>query len=212
MLCCYRRSFKVAIAVVDASADFMAATVRLVFFSIFYFIIFFAILMFCFCAAGLVISLNDIQVDPRPGMFQAKIIEWKSQTYPMLAIIAIGLLWMLFFYQDKAGFITMVAAATFYFSSNKDASGSAQVRHGWHWATFKHSGSLAMGSFLHTLIALLRIIVDMVSSKAKEENANCALQCCLCICRCLVGCIEDAVRYINKTAYAYMAVSGEHYC
>lgn len=175
LLCCYRTSFKVAIAVVDASADFMAATKRLVFLSIFYFIITICIIVFCFAAIGLVISLNEVHVSTNPSSFQAKNIVWKKETYPLMGVIALGLIWLLFFYQEKAGFITMVGASSYYFSSNKDTSGSAQLRHGWHWATFKHSGSIALGSFLHTLVYILRVIVDMVTSKAKEENQNAAV-------------------------------------
>ena len=48
--------------------------------------------------------------------------------------------------------------------------------------------------------------------KAAEEGGNAILLCAACCMKCIMKSIEDFVEYLNKTAYAYMAISGENYC
>jgi hypothetical protein len=46
----------------------------------------------------------------------------------------------------------MVAASTYYFDSNKDKEGDAEVMTGINMAYFNHFGSLAIGSFIIALV------------------------------------------------------------
>ena len=123
-----------------------------------------------------------------------------------------GLIWLVFFIQDKTGFITMVSAASYYFTSNKDKEGSATVMKGIHFAYFKHAGSLAFGSLVHTIVAILRMIVEQAADQIERGQTNLATKILTSCARCLVHCFENIVEYINVTAYAYMAVSGDSYC
>ena len=49
-----------------------------------------------------------------------------------------------------------------------------------------------------------------MNSRSGEQNAVQA--CCSACCLCCLRCIEDALQYLNKVAFAYMAVSGDSYC
>lgn len=48
----------------------------------------------------------------------------------------------------KTNFITMVAASTYYFGSNPEKDGEAEVMTGVKMAYLNHFGSLAIGSFI----------------------------------------------------------------
>jgi len=79
------------------------------------------------------------------------------------------------------------------------------------WAHFQHTGSLALGSLIQTLIILLlRPLLSYADSLADSTNpgaraAGVCLKCCLAK-------IEELVEYLNKVAYAYMAITGNKYC
>lgn len=64
MLCCFYKQFKVAIAVVDATADFFAATKRIILVSVTYFFVTLIVIVVWFAAFGCTMSLNTITADP----------------------------------------------------------------------------------------------------------------------------------------------------
>jgi len=130
----------------------------------------------------------------------------------MLFFMIAGLLWLIFFIQDKTGFICMVSASSYYFSSTQEKEGSASIYTGFHFAYTKHPGSIAMGSLIHTFVAVLRMIVEGIADAADKDGDNAAIKLFTCCIKCFVRCFENMVEYINKTAYAYMAVSGDSYC
>lgn len=121
------------------------------------------------------------------------------------------MLWMLKFNDDLVKFITMVSACTYYFNNSKDKVGGAEVMTGFRFAYFKHQGSLAFGSLIMTLVTILRAIVDSLANSARDSNDG-AAKCIACIAQCLMGCLEDLIEYISRTAYAYMAISGDPFC
>ena len=123
------------------------------------------------------------------------------------------IVWILSYIREKTKFIYMISAAQFYFSSNANETGSASVTSGLAIANFKHAGSIALGSLLHTVVFFLRIIVDaIVNAAEKESGNNVAVQIVGCLLRCFVRCLEDLIEYLNTMAYAFMAISGDHYC
>jgi hypothetical protein len=129
----------------------------------------------------------------------------------MMAFMTFGILWILKFIDDKMKFITMVSAATYYFDSNANKDGSASVCTGFRFAYCKHMGSLAFGSLVMTLITIVRAIIDAAADGANKEGDG-AAKAIACIAQCLIRCLEDLIEYINRTAYAYMAVCGDSYC
>lgn len=83
-----------------------------------------------------------------------------------------GVIWTLKFYVDKTKFIVMVCASQYYFSSSKDSEGSSSVLSGLSISYSKHYGSIALGSLLHLLVSLLRMIVDIVVNSLTKESKN----------------------------------------
>ena len=211
LLCCFWKQLEVAIAVIDATADFFAATKRVAGVSVLYFLVSVIVFLGWIAGIGGVVSLNEI--NPTYNSPQGKDIVWSKQVTIMCSFMIFGLIWLTFWIQDKTGFICMVGASSYYFSSTKDKEGSASLSSGFHFAYFKHAGSLAFGSLVHTLVSIVRHIVEAASdAAAKGGEANILLRIILCCAQCLIRCFESLVEYINTLAYAYMAVSGDSYC
>lgn len=130
-----------------------------------------------------------------------------------------GILWICAFIRAKTSFITMVTATTYYFSSGHDEAtggfkdGEGQVNLGFKFAYMYHAGSLAIGSFIIALIQFIRIVFMTIAKQAERASGNNpAVRAIVCMANCLLKCIEKICDYINKAAYAYMAVSGDNFC
>merc|ERR1719230_2306642 len=80
-------------------------------------------------------------------------------------------------------------------------------------SNFKHAGSIALGSLLHTIVYILRVIVDAVVNAAEKKGGENGIVVLIgCLLKCCVGCLESLIEYLNTTAYAFMAISGDPYC
>jgi len=64
--------------------------------------------------------------------------------------------WIAMYIHNKIAFVTSVGAASYYFSSNKNEDGEAEIMLGLKWSVTKNFGSLAMGALIMTIIKMLR--------------------------------------------------------
>lgn len=219
MLWCFWSKLQVAIAVIDATADYMAGTKRIALVSVYYFLL--ALIVLLLGGFGIVgtVAMNEIKVNREAGCSESsadctytKEIVFTGQTEAMLAVSCIGLFWVLCYIGEKNKLIYMIGAAQFYFSSDKNKTGSAGVISAMAIANFKHAGSVALGSLIHTLIAILRAIVDAMVDAANRKTENAFVMIIGCLLKCCMACIEGWIEWLNTCAYAYMAISGDPYC
>lgn len=168
---CYRQSLGLAIDVIDASADFLKKTKRIIGVSAIFFVL--AILNFAVWCAGFayVLSLNDINSSAVP---QRKDIDWKAPYQYMALYMVFGLLWMQAFIDYCCKFVVLVSAATYYFNStieDGEDGGEADVSTGIKYM-FVHSGSIALGSFIIAVVQMIRLIFHYLAEKAKESSGD----------------------------------------
>lgn len=129
-----------------------------------------------------------------------------------IAFMFVGLLWLLIFIGDKVRFIIMSCAAEYYFDSNKDRDGEASVMSAWSTTFCKHSGTIALGSFIHTLILVIKIIVEIVSNAGDAGEEGGITACIACLVKCFISCIEGAIEWLNTCAYCMTAITADTYC
>jgi choline transporter-like protein 2/4/5 len=220
MLVCGFNQLKVAIDVVDASADFLRKTKRVISVPVVYFFFTVVVVMVWLFAMVCIWSIGTITA--KTGVtnpyFQLKTVKFggkadSSDIYILACVMFFGLLWIVAFFNAQQSFIVMVSACTYYFDSTKDKEGDATVSMGVKWAWVQHAGSLAMGSFIIALVEFVRIVVYTLTEQARKASGdNAAVKCLACLANCIMACIEKIVDYINKAAYSYMAVSGDGFC
>jgi hypothetical protein len=217
LIYCGFNSLRIAINVIDASADFLAKTKRIIFVPVFYFVltaIIASIWVFCMLAIN---SIGEIKaIDSSLFVQRREVIRDSSQkkTVDIIFLFMLfGILWIAAFIRAKSSFITMVAATTYYFDSNKDKDGEADVGLGFKFAYMYHAGSLAFGSFIIAVIQFIRIVFMYFANQAKKASGdNAAVRIIVGCAECMLRCLEKVCDYINKSAYAYMAVSGDSFC
>lgn len=121
--------------------------------------------------------------------------------------------WIATFIQHKTCLIVMIASSSYYFNSSAEKDGKSEVGLGFEFSYLKHAGSCAYGSLLISLITLLKYTILILAEKAYKATGDSPFtRCMVCCGGCVMKVLETACDYINKTAYSYMAVSGESFC
>jgi choline transporter-like protein 2/4/5 len=216
MVWCQWHSLKMAIDVVDAAADFLFKTKRIIAVPVMYFFMTVICVVTWLGAVMCINTMGEITADTSlvPQLRVTTKTEAQEKLFVYLFLFMfLGILWILQFIQAKTSFIAMVSATTYYFNSNKDHDGEAEVGFGFRLAYAVHAGSLAFGSLIIAIIQFIRIIVVSVMQQAQRAGGdNVAVRVTIAVANCCLKCVEKICDYINSNAYAYMAVSGESFC
>lgn len=155
MICCQFDSLKKAIDVIDAAADFLAGTKRVILVPCVYFM-FSLIAIFCWAGSmACVLSLNEIY--PSENIPQGKDLVWDDKVWYMAWYMLFGILWITAFFEYCSSFVVMVSASSYYFNSGPEGEGSAEVGLGFKYSLV-HSGSIAIGAFIIALVRFIRIV------------------------------------------------------
>ncbi|XP_054623629.1 choline transporter-like protein 5-A isoform X2 [Dunckerocampus dactyliophorus] len=74
-----------------------------------------------------------------------------------------------------------------------------------------HTGSLAFGALILSVVQLFRIILEYLQQKLKglDNRLSRFLICCL---QCCFWCLEKFLCYMNRNAYIMMAIYGKNFC
>ena len=210
-VCCGYKSLKMAIDVIDASADFLAGTKRVLLVPGFFFLCQIIVVVIWIGAMMCVLSMNKITVDE--SIPQGKELEWEDKPKYMALYMLFGVLWICAWFEYASTFIVMVSASTYYFNSDAANEGDAEVGTGISWAFNYHAGSIAIGAFIIALIRFIRIVFVYMAQQAENASGdNQAVKMLVKVAECVLACIEKICDYINESAYAYMAVTGENFC
>lgn len=171
MLWCYWTAMKVAIAIVDATADFFLATKRLVFVSIFYFFVMIMVFSFFLMSMLCIASNQTIVPDEASKTLQGKDISWDKQSLTFIALLFFALLWIDLYCMHQTVFTAMASCATYYFTSDANKEGSAKVLVSMKWGQFVHNGSIAFGSLILALVTLLKMMAEAAADGDKSNAA-----------------------------------------
>ncbi|XP_040910970.1 choline transporter-like protein 5-A isoform X3 [Toxotes jaculatrix] len=74
-----------------------------------------------------------------------------------------------------------------------------------------HTGSLAFGALILSVVQLLRVILEYLEQKLKglDNSLSRFIMCCL---KCCFWCLEKFIRYMNHNAYIMVAIYGKNFC
>ncbi|XP_075943869.1 choline transporter-like protein 5-B isoform X1 [Anarhichas minor] len=74
-----------------------------------------------------------------------------------------------------------------------------------------HTGSLAFGSLILSVVQMIRVVLEYLDHKLKGSQNKCArfMLCCL---KCCFWCLERFIKFINRNAYIMIAIYGKSFC
>ncbi|XP_053577958.1 choline transporter-like protein 4 [Bombina bombina] len=141
----------------------------------------------------------------KEGLFQSNLFN--LQIYNVF-----GFLWCLNFVIALGQCTLAGAFASYYWAFNKpkdipffpvSASFMRTLRY--------HTGSLAFGSLILTIIQLIRILLEYLDHKLKDAQNPCTrfILCCL---KCCFWCLEKFIKFLNRNAYIMIAIYGKNFC
>lgn len=219
-VCIGMDKLKMAIEIINTSADFLASTKRLLIVPFIYYGFMFAFFLFWLGSIISVESLGKISPDlSSPYIPLKKKITWDDrkdlgkQVNLMLAFLIFALIWFTFFLTASNNYITMVTASTFYFNSSKENWGTGDLSRAFSWAWIHNFGSIAFGSLIIAVVWTLKMLVYYIAKKAEKTTGdNQVVKSIICMAQCYLSYLEEVVEYMNKAAYAYMAISGKGFC
>ncbi|XP_063057528.1 choline transporter-like protein 5-B isoform X1 [Engraulis encrasicolus] len=74
-----------------------------------------------------------------------------------------------------------------------------------------HTGSLAFGALILSIVQFLRIILEYLDSKLKGAH-NAFARFLLCCLKCCFWCLEHFIKFMNRNAYIMIAIYGKNFC
>lgn len=129
-----------------------------------------------------------------------------------------GFAWVIAFIMSMNEFVVIVSAITWYYSDktipdDDGIAGDSDVSVGMWWSIRYHAGTLAFGAFLLALVWIIRGIFEYIAKKVEDASGgNACTKCLLGYIRCCLACFDRFIRYLNRNAYIYCALSGESFC
>uniref|UniRef100_UPI00398F6FE2 choline transporter-like protein 4 n=1 Tax=Pristiophorus japonicus TaxID=55135 RepID=UPI00398F6FE2 len=124
----------------------------------------------------------------------------------------IGFLWCMNFVIALGQCTLAGAFASYYWAFDKPKDIPYFAVSGAFMRTLRyHTGSLAFGALILTIIQLIRIILEYLDHKLKNVHNPLTrfLMCCL---KCCFWCLEKFIKFLNRNAYIMIAVYGKNFC
>ncbi|KAM4696200.1 choline transporter-like protein 4 [Rhinophrynus dorsalis] len=139
------------------------------------------------------------------GLFQSNLFN--LQIYNV-----IGFLWCMNFVIALGQCVLAGAFASYYWAFHKPKDIPYFPLSAAFMRTLRyHTGSLAFGALILTIVQLIRIILEYLDHKLKGAQNPCTrfLLCCL---KCCFWCLEKFIKFLNRNAYIMIAVYGKNFC
>ncbi|XP_021552703.1 choline transporter-like protein 4 isoform X2 [Neomonachus schauinslandi] len=74
-----------------------------------------------------------------------------------------------------------------------------------------HTGSLAFGALILTLVQIAQVILEYIDSKLRGAQ-NPVARCIMCCFKCCLWCLEKFIKFLNRNAYIMIAIYGKNFC
>ncbi|XP_067341975.1 choline transporter-like protein 5-B isoform X2 [Channa argus] len=122
------------------------------------------------------------------------------------------LLWLVN-YIIALGQCTLAGAfASYYWALNKSKDiPTCPLYSSFSRAISYHTGSLAFGSLIVSMLQMVGNVLDYLHQKLKGSR-NRFTRFLLCCLKCCFWCLEHSIKFINTNAYIMMAIYGKNFC
>jgi choline transporter-like protein 2/4/5 len=163
-------------------------------------------------------SLGTIKTVDAPGLPSgvARTFEFDSTMRYALLYHLFGLFWATQFIQAVTELTIAFVATHWFFSARVD--GRKQLRPHTTLFAFNtvlryHLGTAAFGSAIIAIIKTIRALIEYVQARVKKANRGSTfIRAVLCLCRCCFWCLDCCMRFINRNAYAVVALTKQGFC
>ncbi|KAI8900388.1 plasma-membrane choline transporter-domain-containing protein [Globomyces pollinis-pini] len=146
----------------------------------------------------------------KPPVIQIASLKWVDpnlSTYMMWFHLA-GFIWTFFTLVGLSQVTVAGAVGEWYWQVDKSTKLRLPVLRSFGRAVFYHLGSIVLGAFLITIVEIIRILLYQLQrqvSRSKSEYLKYLVACA----QCCMKVVEMVMKFINRNAYVYIAISGQ---
>ncbi|XP_031821007.1 choline transporter-like protein 4 isoform X1 [Sarcophilus harrisii] len=124
----------------------------------------------------------------------------------------LGLLWTLNWVLALGQCVLAGAFASFYWAFNKPQDIPSFPLSAAFFRTLRyHTGSLAFGALILTVVQLVRIVLEYLDHRLRGAQ-NSLTKCLMCCLKCCFWCLEKFLKFLNRNAYIMIAIYGKNFC
>lgn len=140
-------------------------------------------------------------------------MKWNWANYLVMIYESICLVWFTLWIQYSCQFAIMYSAATYYFNSDENGIGQAEVGLALKMTHINNMGTVAFASVIMLPIHLINIIFVIPMKRFSNfGKSNCLFKCIVSSADCGLFCWEKVCDYVNDTGLAYIAITGDNFC
>ncbi|XP_003743359.1 choline transporter-like protein 2 [Galendromus occidentalis] len=111
------------------------------------------------------------------------------------------------------GYLVVAHAVARYFWTHKDAGTECMaVGASFGTAALYHTGTVAFGSLIVSIVSIVRIVLEWFQNKTKKSGDSSWLHKVAKCCSCCFFILEKFLKYINKNAFIMVAMYGKNFC
>jgi len=205
-VCCCCNSIRLAIAVFEATCDYINTNKLVLVLPFVTCIVSFIWYVIWLSAAIFIFSVGT--PESREGFEYVTEIKWSDQTRYVMIYYVFAFLWINAFIIGMVQFIIGASTVAWYFSFDGDTKGKGTLMKAFKWGMIYHWSSVALGSLIIAICQMIRLIFDYYRKKMVGlENSNPWLKCLVCATGYCLWCLEKCVKYISKNAYIQVALN-----
>lgn len=125
--------------------------------------------------------------------------------------LIIALVWIAEFLCSCQQLIIAGAVSSWYFSRDRDNLGFP-ILNAINDLVCCHLGSVALGSFLITLVKLPRLIIQQTTARLKQFDKYKLARGALQACACCLWVVEKFLNYLTRNAYTMVVLKRANFC
>lgn len=207
-ICCNFKRLKLAIAIYKAASRMVSSNLRLILVPVVTTLLIVAFLMWWALSGALWISRSLVA---EKGDIITSIGDYTGGDMLYTYYYLFSGLWVVAWISATGQYVIIVFSSIWYYHQKEDSEAHSPLSTGIKWAFLKNIGSIAFGAFFVAVIEMLRIILEFVIQQTKQQQSGATETVANCA-RCCLGCLQKIIECINRTAYTFIALSGEKYC
>ena len=213
MLCCCNR-IRLAVAIMEATADFVASNLRVFILPIISFFVIIVFFAWWVVTALFVYSVGEPAIGTGVTANYLPNIVWDQNTRYIWLYHVFGCLWFIWFIVGCTQFVIATMAATWYFTHDSDSKGSASVCKGICWLCRYHAGSIAFGSLIIAIVTAIKIAFEYYRKQYEKMlgKNNPLTKFIVCCTRYIISCLDRCIKFITKNAYIQVVLRNKSFC
>ncbi|KAF5306741.1 hypothetical protein FQA39_LY01499 [Lamprigera yunnana] len=211
MLIFLRKRIVLAIALIKEASRAVSSVTTSLFFPLFPWCLQIGVIVYAVFVGLYLSTVSPNNPNRQPCVGSNCPTEGGSLTIYLHVFNVFGFFWIMFFISGLADMVLASTFATWYWTFHKRNVPFFTVTEATARTLRFHMGTLAFGSLILAICAMIRVILEYIDSKLKKYD-NILTKAIMCCCKCFFWCLESFIKFINRNAYIMCAIHGKNFC